>query len=211
MPVLLIGAPPQPITEAPLVILIYAVVVLMLASALASVLLRSTLYAIGAFAATMVLVALLYLALAPLLLFAVQLLVLTTVSAALLVGLLRQTTGLASTQDRFSREWIIAAAVAAALLALLVVVIAATSWPIGPTGNAEGEFGATLTNVYVVGLAVLAVILASSALGSGLLLAAPTLPSPRGGGSVRPPSPSGGGSPKPASPRERDRARGSRR
>jgi len=54
----LIGALPQPITSAPLVILIYAVLVLMLASALASVLLRSTLFAIGAFAATMVLVAL---------------------------------------------------------------------------------------------------------------------------------------------------------
>ena len=188
----LIGAPPpQPITEAPLVILIYGVLVLMLASALASVLLRNTLYAIGAFAATMVLVALLYLALAPFLLFAIQLLVFTTVSAALLVGLLRQTTGVASTQERFSREWIIGAAVAAALLALLVVVVATTSWPVGSTGNAGAGFGETLTNVYAVGLAVLVVILASAALGSGLLLATPTRPSPRGGGpqgSVRPPA-----------------------
>jgi NADH:ubiquinone oxidoreductase subunit 6 (subunit J) len=191
VPVLLIGAP-QPITEAPLVILIYAVLILMLASALASVLLRNTLYAIGAFAATMVLVALLYLALAPFLLFAVQLLVFTTVSAVLLVGLLRQTTGLASTQERFSREWIIGAAVAAALLALLVVVVATTSWPVGPSANAGTGFGATLTNIYSVGLALVAVILASSALGSGLLLATPTLASPRGGGSqgsVRPPTP----------------------
>jgi NADH:ubiquinone oxidoreductase subunit 6 (subunit J) len=192
VPVLLIGAMPQPITEAPLVILIYGVLVLMLASALASVLLRNTLYAIGAFAATMVMVALLYLALAPFLLFAVQLLVFTTVSAALLVGLLRQTTGLASTQDRFSREWIMGAAVAAALLALLVVVVASTSWPLGPTTNAGAGFGATLTNTYVVGLAVLAVILASSALGSGLLLATPTLPSTRGGGTTRPATPRGG-------------------
>jgi NADH:ubiquinone oxidoreductase subunit 6 (subunit J) len=178
VPVLLIGAP-QPITEAPLVILIYAVLILMLASALASVLLRNALYAIGAFAATMVLVALLYLALAPFLLFAVQLLVITTVSAALLVGLLRQTSGLQSTQERFSREWIIGAAVAAALLALLVVVVATTSWPAGVTGNAGAGFGTTLTNMYVVGLAVLVVILASAALGGGLLRAAPTLPSPR--------------------------------
>ena len=44
----LIGALPQPITSAPLVIVIYAVVLLMLASALASVVLRNTLYAIGA-------------------------------------------------------------------------------------------------------------------------------------------------------------------
>jgi len=221
VPVLLIGAPPQTITEAPLVILIYAVLGLMLASALASVLLRSTLFVIGAFAATMVLVALLYLALAPFLLFAVQLLVFTTVSAAILVGLLRQTTGLGSTPERFSREWIIGAAVAAALLALLVGVVATTSWPIGPAGNAEAGFGATLTNSYSVGLAVLAVILASSALGSGLLLAAPTLPSPRGGGSLRPPSSRDGGSlrasstgeggsVRPPSPRERDRGRGSR-
>lgn len=189
MPVLLNGALPQPITEAPLVILIYAVLVLMLASALAGVLLRNTLYAIGAFAATMVLVALLYLAIAPFLLFAVQLLVFTTVSAALLVGLLRQTAGLDSTQAPFSREWIIGAAVAAALLALLVVVVATASWPVRLTAKAGLGFGATLTNSYVVGLAVLVVLLASAALGSGLLLAAPALASPRGGGSTRTPSP----------------------
>jgi NADH:ubiquinone oxidoreductase subunit 6 (subunit J) len=175
----LIGALPQPITSAPLVILIYAVLVLMLGGALASVLLRNTLYAIGAFAATMVLVALLYLTIAPFLLFAVQLLVFTTVSAALLVGLLRQTAGLHSTQEPFSREWIIGAAVAAALLALLVVVVATTSWPVRATANAGAGFGATLTNTYVVGLAVLVVIIASAALSSGLLLAAPTLPTPR--------------------------------
>lgn len=189
MPVLLNGALPQPITEAPLVILIYAVLVLMLASALAGVLLRNTLYSMGAFAATMVLVALLYLTIAPFLLFAVQLLVFTTVSAALLVGLLRQTAGLDSTQALFSREWILGAAVAAALLALLVVVVATTSWPVRLTARAGVGFGATLTNSYVVGLAVLVVLLASAALGSGLLLAAPSLASPRGGGSTRTPSP----------------------
>ena len=178
----LIGALPQPITEAPLVILIYAVLVLMLAGALASVLLRSTLLAIGAFAATTALVALLYLTIAPFLLFAVQLLVFTTVSAALLVGLLRQTAGLESTQEPFSREWSIGAAIAAALLALLVVVAATTSWPVRATANAGAGFGATLTSTYVVGLAVLVVILASAALGCGLLLATPTLPvtRPRG-------------------------------
>src|SRR6202035_6028392 len=99
----------------------------MVASALASVVLRNTLYAIGAFAATMVLVALLYLTIAPFLLFAVQLLVFATVSAALLVALLRQTAGLDSTQEPFSREWIVGAAGAAALLAELIVVIASAS------------------------------------------------------------------------------------
>ena len=193
MPVLLIGAP-QPITEAPLVILIYAVLALMLASALASVVLRNTLYAIAAFAATMVLVALLYLALAPFLLFAIQLLLFTTVSAALLIGLLRQTGGLSAPQERFSREWIVGAAVAAALLALLVVVVATTSWPVGVAAGGGPRFAATLTNAYVVGLAALAVILASSALGSWLVLAGPTLPSARGGGSARPTSLRGGGS-----------------
>ncbi len=175
----LIGALPQPITSAPLVILIYAVLLLMVASALASVLLRSTVIATGAFAATMVLVALLYLTIAPFLLFAVQLLVFTTVSAALLVGVLRRTTGLESTQEPFSREWIVGTAVAAAVLALLVVMLATTSWPVRPV-NAGAGFGATLTNTYVVGLAVLVVILASAALGGGLLLAAPTLARPRG-------------------------------
>ena len=176
----LIGALPQPITSAPLVILIYAVLVLMLASALATVFLRSMLFATGAFAATMVLVALLYLTIAPFLLFAVQLLVFTTVSSALLVGVFRRTTGLESTQGPFSREWIVGAAVAAAVLALLVVVVATTSWPVRPTVNAAAGLGATLANTYVVGLAVLVVILASAALGGGLLLAACTLARPRG-------------------------------
>ena len=176
----LIGALPQPITSAPLVILIYAVIVLMVASALATVLLRSTVFATGAFAATMVLIALLYLAIAPFLLFAVQLLVFTTVSAALLVGLLRRTAGLDSTQDPFSREWIVGAAVAAAVLALLVVIVATTSWPVRATVNAGAGFGSTLANTYVVGLAVLVVILACAALGGGLLLAAPTRARPRG-------------------------------
>ena len=176
----LIGALPQPITSAPLVILIYAVLLLMVASALASVLLRSTVIATGAFAATMVLVALLYLTIAPFLLFAVQLLVFTTVSAALLVGVLRRTTGLESTQEPFSREWIVGTAATAAVLALLVVVVATTSWPVRPTVNAAAGFGATLANTYVVGLAVLVVILACAALGGGLLLAAPTRARPRG-------------------------------
>jgi NADH:ubiquinone oxidoreductase subunit 6 (subunit J) len=185
----LIGALPQPITSAPLVILIYVVLALMVASALASLLLRSTLPAIGAFAATMVLIALLYLTIAPFLLFAVQLLVFTTVSAALLIGLLRRTAGLESTQEPFSREWIVGSAVAAALLALLLVIVATTSWQLAPTANAGTGFGATLTNAYAVGLAVLVVIIGSAALGGGLLLAAPTLPLPR----------------------DRDRARGPRR
>ena len=58
----LIGALPQPITSAPLVLFVYLVLILLLGSALATVLLRNTLYGIGAFAASMVLVALLYLA-----------------------------------------------------------------------------------------------------------------------------------------------------
>jgi len=176
----LIGALPQPITSAPLVILIYAVLVLMVASALASVFLRSIVFATGAFAATMVLVALLYLTIAPFLLFAVQLVVFTTVSAALLGGVLRRTTGLESTQEPFGREWIVGAAVAAAVLALLVLVVATTSWPVRPTVSAGAGFGATLMNTYVVGLAVLVVLLASAALGSGLVLANFTLPRPRG-------------------------------
>jgi len=198
----LIGALPQPITSAPLVFFVYLVLILMVGSALASVLLRHTLYAIGAFAASMLLVALLYLTIAPFLLFALQLLVFTTVSAALLLGLLRQTSSLRrTTQGPFSRELIIGAAVAAALMALLVVVVATTSWPVRLIGNPGPGLGETLTNTYVVGLAVMVVILASAALGSGLLLAAPTLPSPRGGGSRTPPSPKGGGSIREGGPR----------
>ena len=107
----LIGALPHPITSAPLVLFIYLVLILMVGSALASVLLRNTLYVIGAFSGSMVMVALLYLAIGPFLLFAVQLLVFATVSAALLMGLLRETTGVkASTLGPLSREWIIGAA-----------------------------------------------------------------------------------------------------
>jgi NADH:ubiquinone oxidoreductase subunit 6 (subunit J) len=185
----LIGSLPQPITSAPLVLFVYLVLILLIGSALASLLLRNTLYAVGAFAASLVLVALLYLAIAPFLLVAIQLLVFTTVSAALLIGLLRATTGLrASSVGRLGPEWIIGAAVAAVLLAMLAVVLGATSWPTGFCCGIIVGLGPMLTNTYPVGLAVLAVILASAALGSGLLLAAPTLRSPRGGG-----SPAGGG------------------
>jgi NADH:ubiquinone oxidoreductase subunit 6 (subunit J) len=180
----LIGALPQPITSAPLVLFVYLVLILLIGSALASVLLRNTLYGIGAFAASMVLVALLYLAIAPFLLVAVQLLVFTTVSAALLIGLLRSTTGLkASSVGRLSPEWIIGAAVSAALFALLALVLGATAWPVHLCCSLPESVADVLANSYAVGLAVLAVILGSAALGSGLLLAAPTLPSPRGGGS----------------------------
>jgi len=180
----LIGSLPQPITSAPLVLFVYLVLILLIGSALATVLLRNTLYAVGAFAASMVLVALLYLAIAPFLLVAIQLLVFTTVSAALLIGLLRATTGLrTSSLGRLGPEWIIGAAVSAAVLAMLGVVLGATSWPNGFCCGVTVGLGAVLINIYPVGLAVLVVILASAALGSGLLLIAPTLPSPRGGGS----------------------------
>ena len=182
----LIGALPQPITSAPLVLFIYLVLILMLGSALASVLLRNPLYAIGAFAATTVLVALLYLTIAPFLLFAVQLLVFTTVSAAVLIGILRETTGFkTSTVGPLSREWIIGAGVSAAFFALLALVLGATAWPVRVCCSLPLSFGDTLANDYPVAFAVLALILASAALGSGILLAAPTLPSPRGGGSPR--------------------------
>ena len=75
--------------------------------------------------------------------------------------------------------------VAMYLSLVLVVVLATTSWPIGLIGNAGPGVGEALGTKYVVGLAVLVVILASAALGSGLMLAAPTLPSLRGGGSIR--------------------------
>jgi NADH:ubiquinone oxidoreductase subunit 6 (subunit J) len=181
----LIGALPQPITSAPLVFFVYLVLILLIGSALASVLLRNTLYAIGAFAASMVLLALLYLAIAPFLLVAIQLLVFTTVSAALLIGLIRATTGLrTSSVGRLSPEWVIGAAVSAVLFALLALVVGAAAWPVQVCCALPLGFGETLTNDYPVAFAVLAVVLASAALGSGLLLIAPTLPSPaRGGGS----------------------------
>jgi NADH:ubiquinone oxidoreductase subunit 6 (subunit J) len=179
----LIGTLPAPITSAPLVILIYVVLILMVASALASVLLRNLLYSVGAFAASMVLVALLYLAIAPFLLFAIQLLLFTLVSAAFLIALLRQTTGIEQASvGPFSREWIVGAAVAAATLALVAVVVGATSWPVGICCSILIGLGPTLTSSYVVGLAVVVVVLASAALGAGLLMAAHTLASPRGGG-----------------------------
>ena len=190
---MLIGTLPEPITSAPLVILIYVVLIVMVASALASVLLRDILYSIGAFAATMVMIALLYLAIAPFLLFAIQLLVFTTISAALLIGMLRLTTGVVPvTAGPFSREWIVGAALAAVVLAIVAVMVGATSWPVGFVGNVVG-FGPTLTNTYVVGLATVIVLLASSALGAGLLVLVPTLPSPRGGGRETRPSSQGGG------------------
>ena len=180
----LIGALPQPITSAPLVFFVYLVLILLIGSALATVLLRNTLYAVGAFAASMVLVALLYLAIAPFLLVALQLLVFTTVSALLLIGLLRATTGLrTSSVGRLSPEWIIGAAVSAVMFALLALVLGATSWPVQFCCGLGENFGGVLGAIYPVGLAVLAVIVGSAALGTGLILIAPTLASSRGGGS----------------------------
>jgi NADH:ubiquinone oxidoreductase subunit 6 (subunit J) len=193
--VLLIGSLPQPITSGPLVLFVYLILIVMVGSALASVLLRNLLYAMGAFAATMVMVSLLYLTIAPFLLFVFQLLVFSTVSAAVLFALLRDTTGLRNTAlGPFSREWIIGGAVAGALLALVAVVMALTSWPthICCGLGLPGDLGSALRNGYVVALATAAILLSSAALGSGLLLAAPTLPFPRGGGSVRASSKGGG-------------------
>jgi NADH:ubiquinone oxidoreductase subunit 6 (subunit J) len=190
----LIGALPQhlssasPITSAPLVLFVYLVLILMLIAAMASVLLRNTLWAIGSFALSMALLALLYLTIAPLLLFAVQLVVYTTVSGGLLLGLLRLTSGLERPPiSPFARQWIVGGAVAAALGALLVLIAAATSWPMATTIQKGAlavpySFTRALIDSYVVGLATLAVLVASAALGSALLLLAPTLPSARGGG-----------------------------
>jgi len=182
--VLLKGTLPAAISSAPLVILIYIVLLLMLGCAIASVLLRNLVYAVGAFAATMLLAAIVYLTIAPALLFAVQLLIFTGISALLLIGLLRSTTGLeAAAVGPFSRERIIGAAVAAVVLALVGVVVAATSWPVRACCSAIEGFGGSLSHAYVVGLAAIAVLLASSALGAGFILrTTPALPSPRGGG-----------------------------
>ena len=183
---MLIGALPAPITSAPVVILIYAVLLLMIAAALASVLLRNILYAVGAFAATMLLVAILYLTIAPALLFGAQVLLVTTLSAAMLIALLRQTTGLEpSAVGPFSREWVVGAAVSAALLALVGLVMLATSWPVRTCCALSGTLTNVLSNTYVVALWTLAILLGSAALGCALLLAAPTLPLLRGGGESR--------------------------
>ena len=184
----LIGTVPAPISSAPLVILIYVVLILLVASALASVLLQDTRYILGAFVAAMLLVALLYLTVAPALLFAVQLLVFTVISALLVVGTLRNTAGLdAEAVGPFSREWIAGGAAAAVLLALLVVVLAATNWPAEPccryiqVPGAVADFGSSLTSGYVVALATAVVLLASAALGAGLILRGiPLLSTPRG-------------------------------
>jgi NADH:ubiquinone oxidoreductase subunit 6 (subunit J) len=167
---LLKGSVPLPITAEPAVIVIYVLLILIVGSALASILLRNVLFAIASFSATMVGVALLYLLLAPFLLFAVQLLIFTTISAGLLLALVRSTSGLESPPESpFSPELISGSAVGAALLALLGVVVGATNWPVRIHGGPMVGLGGTLVNTYVVGIAVLVVILASAALGAGLL------------------------------------------
>ena len=168
--VLLIGAVPQPITSEPAAFLIYLLLVIVIGTALASVLLRNLLFAIASFSLTMAGLAFLYLMLAPFLLFAVQLLVFTTVSALLLVGLLRMTSGLEPAPDSpFSPELILGAAAGAVLFALLGVVVGATNWPVRVTGGAFAGFGHSLTTTYIVALGVLVVLIASAALGAGLL------------------------------------------
>ncbi|MDQ6883093.1 MAG: hypothetical protein M3077_02475 [Candidatus Dormibacteraeota bacterium] len=190
----LIGALPQSITDQPVVLIIYVLLVVALGAALASVVLRSVLYAIAAFAITMAAVAFLYLMLAPFLLFAVQLLIFTTVSAGLLIGLLRTTTRLEEAPaSPFSPELMGGAAIAAAVAALLGVVVGATNWPVRFTGGLMEGFGHALANTYIVGIAVLVVTVASAALGAGLLAtqrlgrrAAATLPPTTRQGRQRP-------------------------
>lgn len=195
----LIGALPQPITSAPsitsapLALFVYLVVILMLVTALASVVLRNTLWVIASFALSMALVALLYLTIAPLLLFAVQLVVYTTVSAGLLLGLLSLTSGLERPPiSEFGRKWLAGGSVAAAFGALLVLVVAAIPWPQWPLQpfragiiSQPESLARTLSTDYIVGIAVLVVVIATAALGSALLLAAPILASHRGEASVR--------------------------
>jgi len=168
------GNLPQPITSEPAVATIYIVLILTIGSALASVLLRRTLYAIAAYCGSIVLIALFYLLVgAPFLLFALQLLAFSTVSAALLFGLLRRPRGVdPSSTTSLRPNWIIGAGVSAGLLALLlVVVVAVTTWPARVCCALPLDFGETLSNDYVIGLAVLVLVIASAALGAGLLLA----------------------------------------
>jgi NADH:ubiquinone oxidoreductase subunit 6 (subunit J) len=166
---LLKGLLPQAVSSQPEVLIIYLLLLLIIGSALASVVIRNLVFAIAAYSATMVAVALLYLMLAPFLLFAVQLLLFTTVSATLLVGLLRRTSGIEPAPDSpFSRELIAGIAVGAVLLALVGVVVGATNWPVRIVGIRPG-LGGTLTEQYVVAIAVLVVVLASGALGAALL------------------------------------------
>jgi NADH:ubiquinone oxidoreductase subunit 6 (subunit J) len=166
---LLKGLLPPAVSNQPEVLIIYLLLLLIIGSALASVVLRNLVFAIAAFSATMVAVALLYLMLAPFLLFAVQLLLFTTVSAALLVGLLRRTSGTEPPPESpFSRELIGGVAVGAVLLALVGVVVGATNWPVRIVGITPG-LGGTLTEQYVVAIAVLVVVLACAALGAALL------------------------------------------
>lgn len=167
---LLKGSLPSAITDQPAVLAIYLLLILIVGSALASIVLRNLVFAIAAFSATMAAVALLYLMLAPLLLFAVQLLVFTTASAGLLLGLLRRTSGMEPAPDSpFSPELIAGVAVSAALLALVGVVVSATNWPVRISGSASEGFSGSVLNGYVVGVAVVVVMLASAAVGAALL------------------------------------------
>ena len=168
---LLIGALPQPITSAPLALTVYATLILMVASALASVLLRDTLYSIAGFVGTMVFLGILYVAIAPWEVVAVQLVIVAGVNAALLVALLRDTTGLrASSIGPFSREWTVGAAVSSLLFAVLGGVVGAASWPVKVCCSVSVGFGQTLLDGYVIGIWTLALVLGSAAMGSGMAL-----------------------------------------
>jgi len=167
---LLKGSLPSAITDQPAVLAIYLLLILIVGSALLSVLLRNLVFAIAAFSATMAAVALLYLMLAPFLLFALQLLVFTTVSAALLLGLLRRTSGMEpAPESPFSPELGAGVVVGAALLALVGVLVSATNWPVRISGIASEGFSGSLLNDYVVAVAVVVVLLASAAVGAALL------------------------------------------
>lgn len=197
---LLKGSLPSPITAEPTVLIIYLLVIVIVGTALASILFRNVLFAIASFGATMVGVALLYLLLAPFLLFAVQLLIFTTLSAGLLLALLRSTSGLDSPPaSPLSPELIGGSAVGAALVALLGVVMGVTNWPVRVHGGPAGGLGGSLVDTYVVGIGVLVVIVASAALGAGLLTMQRT--SRRATATAAPAPPRGGRRGSPRAPR----------
>jgi hypothetical protein len=102
------------------------------------------------------------------------LLVVTTVSAALVLALLRRTGGLEGNMlGPLAREWIVGAALAAAVLLFVGAVVGATRWPVRLAGQPFADFAGAITNQYLVALVVTVILLAGAALGAGLLLAEP--------------------------------------
>lgn len=168
---LLVGAGTGAISSPALVSVTYVVGALLLVGALATVLLRNLIAAMGALVGTLVSAGILYLILGGgLPLVAVQVVIIGAGVGAVSFFLLRWTGGAQRGLSPFNSQLVPALLIALVVTVMLGAVTVGAAWPTAAATRVEASLTATLTNTYPVGLATLAVIALSAAACGALLL-----------------------------------------